>query len=57
MFSLNVPYSTLDAEAYFNKILFKKIKSMLKIEKNEFGKSISGSPLISYQISRKKIRG
>lgn len=57
MFALDVPYNSLDAEAFFNKILFKKIKSMLKIEKNQYGKTISGTPLVSYQISRKKLRG
>lgn len=57
MFSLDVSYNSLDAEAFFNNILFKKIKSMLKIEKNQFGKTISGSPMVSYQISRKKLRG
>jgi hypothetical protein len=31
MFALDVPYSTLESEVFFNKILFKKIKAMLKV--------------------------
>ena len=57
MFAFDVPYSFLESEKYFNKILFKKFKTMLKIEKKEYGRTISGSPLVSYQIKRKKPRG
>lgn len=57
MFSFDVPYSILEYEKYFNKILYKKIKNMLNIEKKVFGKTMSGSPLVSYQISRKKSKG
>jgi hypothetical protein len=47
----------LESEKFFNKILFKKIKNMLRIEKIEYGKTLSGSPLVAYQIRRKKGRG
>jgi hypothetical protein len=57
MFALDVPYCSLDSEFFFNKVLFKKIKTMLKVDKKEYGKSISGSPLIAYHIARKKVRG
>ncbi len=30
---------------------------MLRIEKIEYGKTLSGSPLVAYQIRRKKGRG
>jgi murein tripeptide amidase MpaA len=44
----------MEAAKFYDKILLKKMRGMISIEKVEYGKTIEGSPLNSFLITRKK---
>ena len=49
-----MPYNPVDAEKFWNNAIYKKVKGMTRIEKIEYGRTISGSPLNTYLIRKKK---
>lgn len=54
IFSLDVPYNPVDCEKFFNNAIYNKVKGLTRIEKIEYGRTISGTPLSAYLIKKKK---
>jgi murein tripeptide amidase MpaA len=54
MFALDLPYSTMESAKFYDRILLKKMRGMISVEKIEYGRTLQGSPLNSIVITRKK---
>jgi hypothetical protein len=54
MFALDLPYSTTEAAKFYDRLLLKKMRAMISIEKVQYGKTLQGSPLDCFVITRKK---
>jgi hypothetical protein len=44
----------MEAAKFYDKLLTKKIRGMITIDKEQYGTTIQGSPLESFTISRKR---
>lgn len=56
IFAYSFPYTSLDMEKYFNKIIYRRIMGHLKMEKMYVGNTIAGHPMYGYMISHRKLR-
>lgn len=56
MFAYSFPYTSLDMEKFFNKLIYRRVMGHLKMEKFQVGNSIAGHPIFGYMISHRKLR-
>lgn len=56
MFAYSYPYTSLDTEKYFNKMIYRRIMGHLKMEKFQVGTTIANHPIFGYMISHRKLR-
>lgn len=53
-FAYCYPYSFVDMEMYFHRLMFKRLAHALRIEKVKIGETLSGNPLYAFSIKCKK---
>lgn len=56
IFAYSYPYTGLEMEKFFNKMIYRRVTGHLKMEKFEVGTSVAGHPIYGYVISHRKSR-
>lgn len=54
MFAYNVAYGGLDLERFFKHLQEKKIKQMIQLSRAEIGRTLLGTPIYVFTVTRKK---
>lgn len=55
LFAYSYPYTALDLERFFKKVLYRKINIHMKMERIKICESLSGLPIVCYIIQHKKM--
>ena len=56
MFAYSYPYTSLDTEKYFNKIIHRRVMGHFKMEKFQVGITVANHPIFGYMISHRKLK-
>ena len=56
MFAYSYPYTSLDTEKYFTKIIHRRVMGHFKMEKFQVGITVANHPIFGYMISHRKLK-